>query len=395
MPDFDVNINAALLANRLAREAASAASATSAPPATAPAPVANDSSQLIAPTAPAAPPASQEPVPQDRAVPDSTQNQPVAPEPQQSTPPADTTGADTGEGESWDAGLPITPSSSDSTSIDLKKIGRALNLEVNNEEELVSKINEQISQSKALLERAPDALKKALEIAEKGGDWVAYTNAVAFDATKLDPIDLFQREYERTNAARFVENGVVNREKLYEEMDTIQEGQKILIGNQIKSQIVQRQQQQQAAILAQAAEQQQRFQKSLAEAAKELPNILPKEKFVPLKPQHISYIYEGIANGSLVSKHLGDIDPGLLVKMDGKKLMRVIALSEFGERITAHQRKQGEVAGKKSILAKATNPQLQSPSYVPRPNEPAPPAPPTSTDLLRKQLEKTKPKGSL
>jgi hypothetical protein len=304
----------------------------------------------------------------------------------------------------WDANIPDlakpTQPESSGAPVDLKKLGSAFNLEVKSEDELVSKVNERLAKLKELetqsLDGLPEQLKQAAEIARKGGDWFAYTNATALDATKLDPLELFQKEYERTEAQNFkLADGSVDWEKLDEAHDSIPEAVRRMQGNQIKSVIANRQQQQVAAVMAQTVAQQERFQKNLGDAAKDLTNLLPREQFgILIESKHSSYLYEGINNGSLIKKHLGDIDPSVLMKLDGKKLMKTIAIAEFGEGISESRFKQGKTAGKKELLTGTTNAQLQSPSYSPTPNEPNNEKP-SSTEMLKNMNDRQKPKNSL
>jgi hypothetical protein len=73
-----------------------------------------------------------------------------------------------------------------------------------------------------------------------------------------------------------------------------------------------------------------------------------------------------------------------------------VAIAELGEKISEFNKKQGIAEGKKQLLKVATNPQVQSPSYAPRPNDPGEPAPvPTSAERLAGMQERQKPKNSL
>jgi hypothetical protein len=284
--------------------------------------------------------------------------------------------------------------------VELKRLGSALNLEVKSEEELVTKVTEQLTKLKELeslsLDGIPDQLKQAVEIAKKGGDWLAFAGANSLDAKNIDAVELFERQYEKENAARFKNpDGTIDYAKLDEEIDSISPGMKQMQGQMLKNQIVQRQQQQQNAILAQVAQQQEKFQKNLGEAAKDLASLLPKEVFgITIEPKHSSYFYEGITNGSLIKKHLGAIDPAVLLKLDSKKLMKTLAIAELGENISKHQFSQGKAVGKREVLGVAQNVNLSGPSYVPQPNTTTENTQ-TSADRLRAMQTNQKPKNSL
>lgn len=389
MSDF-ADVNATLLANKQKREASS--------PVAQPAPepsVTQPLVQTIPPVAPA--PAEAAPVTKkpEEAVPPTTSTTPPAVEarPEISLE----------EDFQWDKEIPEISSATvaDGTSaIDYKKIGSALSLEVDSEKDFLAKISERLTKLKELealsSDSVPDQLKQAIEVAKKGGDWLSFTGVTAVDFSKTDPVMLFEKEYERANIHRFKgADGQIDWAKFDEEVDSIAPGIKVLQGNQIKAALVQKQESQKASIIAQAAVQRETFQKNLGEAVKELPTLLPKEQFgITIEPKHTSYLYEGINSGSLIKKHLGDIDPAVLSKLDSKKLMKTIAIAEFGKNISELRFKQGEVAGKKAILVNTQNPQLNGPSYLPRPEEPTVDVK-TSADRLKEAQLKVKPKNSL
>lgn len=302
----------------------------------------------------------------------------------------------------WDKDIPEssgTPVADAPTLFDLKKVGSALSLETKTEEEFVKQVSEKFSKLKELealsLDGIPEQLKGAIEVAKKGGNWQEYAGVTALDATKLDATEVFEREYERANIERFKNpDGSYDYEKFDQELLGIPQGLKQMQGNAIKSQIIARQQQQQASVIAQAAAQQDRFQKSLGDAARELSTLLPQDQFgIKIEPKHATYLYEGIANGSLLKKHLGGLDPASLSKLDSKKLMKTIAIAEFGERISQHQFKQGEVAGKKAVLLSTQNTQLTQSSSLPKPEEKDTTI--DSTGMLKAAQAKQKPKNSL
>lgn len=393
---LDTNVNSSLIENKQKRDAAKAASQPVIEPVT---PITTNTITIPAPTS-TAPTPTVEPK-KEEAVPPVTSKQPDE-STQPEVKPTVTEPVELIDEFKWDSNIPdVTPTTESTVSADLKKIGSALKLEVNNEQEFVSKVTEKLTrldQLEALsLDGIPDQLKQAITVAKQGGDWLAVTGVTAFDAANLDPTELFERDYERANAHRFkLADGSTDYTALDAEVDGIAPGIKVMSGTALKNALVQHQQQQKAAVLAQAAVQQERFQTSLAAAARDLSGLLPKEEFgITLEPKHTSFFYQGVSDGSLIKKHLGDIDPAALMKMDSKKLMKTLALAELGKGISEFQRKQGIVEGKKSMLQSTTNAQLQAPSTLPRPNDPAPVAQPTSAERLKKMKETNQPVNSL
>lgn len=277
----------------------------------------------------------------------------------------------------WDAELEQTPVATPSSGVDFKKIGSALNLEVTNEDEFVKTVSEKMSKLKTYEEESskafqgvPDALKETLEIAKKGGDWQSFIGNSLVDPVTFDPIQIFEQEYERVNVQRFKKpDGTIDYESLDAELDSISDGVKSMQGNAIKQQLIGQFQQRKQAILAEASRAQDKFNKDLFEAAKELPTYFSKDEWgVQVEPKHASSVVDGIMSGSLVKKHLGDIDQATLSKLDAKKVAKLIFLAEAGKNIVQHQYKQGIVAGKRELLDKTQNPQIHAPGISAAPD---------------------------
>lgn len=402
--DFGTNTLSVLAANKQKREEAKAAAA--------PAPAPAAPAQPLIKEIPA--PSGQAPaeVKKDEAVPVSHPGEPakpekpIAPAPETTEPTnSDVPPTEQQEEFKWDDGIPDTTAPlttvAETVPTDLKKIGSALKLEVKDEQEFVATVSEKLARLQELeklsLDGIPDELKQAIDVAKKGGDWLTYTKAVGFDANSLDPVELFDREYERANVARFKKpDGSVDWEAFDQELDAISPGLKLMQGQALKSTLVQQQQFQKAQVLSQTTAQQETFQKGLGDAAKNLNKLIPQEQFgVLIEPKHSAYFYQGIADGSLVKKHLGSIDPAFLAKFDSQKLMKTVVLAELAEKISTLRFKQGETAGKKSLLKETTNAQVQQPSFVPRPEEPNAQPAPTSAQRLSEMKERNQPKNSL
>jgi hypothetical protein len=276
----------------------------------------------------------------------------------------------------WDSELE-QPAAQPSSGVDLRKLGSALSLEATNEEEFVKTVGEKLSKLKELEEQSskvfegiPSYLKEAIDIAKKGGDVETFIGNSLLDPNRYDPIDLFETEYERVNAHRFKKpDGTIDYEALDAEMDNIPDGYKSMQGMTIKQQLIAQQQQRKQAIVAESLKAQERFTKELTEAAKELPQFFPKEEWgVNVEPKHAASVVDGIMNGKLVKKHLGDIDQATLSKLDAKKLTKLIFLAEAGKNIVEFSRKQGIVAGKRELLDKTQNPQVIAPSISAAPD---------------------------
>lgn len=295
----------------------------------------------------------------------------------------------------WDAGL-VEETKPASTTFDIKRLGSALQIDANTEDEFVKTVSENLTKLKTLetevskvFEGVDPSLKEAIELAKKGGDWQSFIGNSLVDTTKLDPIELFNQEYEKQNIARFKKpDGTIDWDALDTEIDSIPQGVKLMQGNNLKNELYLRQSQRKQQLIEQAQKQQEVFSKQLGEAAKELPNFFPKETFgINIEPQHVASIYDGIASKKLIQKHLGDIDIQSLAKLDAKKLMKTVAMAEWAEGISKHQFKQGEVAGKRQLLEKSQNADINVSGRPAEPETPTGDKPLTAAEKLKRSLK--------
>lgn len=299
----------------------------------------------------------------------------------------------------WDADEKPT-----TQSLDLKKIGSALNLEVNSEEEFVQTVSDRLSklkdyEAKLQDEVLPDDFKstfeEAKELAKAGGDWQTLVYNSMLDASKLDPVKLYESEFERSEAYRFKkEDGTVDYDALWSEHDSIPESVRKNLGNQIKQNLSQRQTQQKQAVLEQAKKAQDQFNRGIVEAAKDLPSQFPSEVYgIKVEPSHAAAIQNEILNGKLVKEYLG-VDYSALIKAgaDPKKVMATLAKAKYSKQLAEFNRKLGVTKARKELLEKTQNPQITSTGVAPEPNEVKPKS---RADIIKEQMQINKPANSL
>ena len=302
----------------------------------------------------------------------------------------------------WDEGLvEETPTTS---GVDIKKLGSAFELNVSNEEEFVKEVNSKLAKLKELeaensktFEGVPSSLREAIDIAKKGGDWHSFVENSLLDVTKLDAIDLFEQEYERQEAAKYRNpDGTIDYERLDEAMDSIPDAIKSMQGNQIKNSLYLQQQQKKQDIVMRAQQAQEAFSKQLGEAVKELPEYFPKDTYgIAIEGKHISSLYDGVASNKLIQKHLGNIDPSVLSQLDAKKLIKTLAMAEWGAGISQAQYKRGIVSGKRELLDKTQNAQINPSSRSAEPELSETERPMTAAEKLKKSMTGFRPQGSL
>jgi hypothetical protein len=305
----------------------------------------------------------------------------------------------------WDADLVEPDTKTEQIpGVDIKKLGSALNLEVSTEEELVKTVSEKLAKlkeaeetSKNIFEGVPNELKEAIEVAKKGGDWYTFIEHSLLDVTKLDPIDLFEQEYERQEAHKYKNSdGTIDYERLDEALDAIPDALKTMQGNTIKNNLYLQQQQKKQQVQAQSQQAQEAFKLQVSDAMKELPTYFPKDTFgITVESKHVSSLYDGIATNKLVQKHLGITDPSVLAKIDPKKLVRTLAMAEWSAGISKAQYNRGVVNAKRELLEKTQNAQVRTSSIPATPEVGDSDKVKSPAQLLAEALRGAKPQGSL
>lgn len=304
----------------------------------------------------------------------------------------------------WDAGIVEEPKVTTPQNVDFKKLGSAFDLNANTEEEFSKQLSEKAAklktleeQSDKLFEGIPTELKEAMDVAKKGGDWYTFIEHSLLDVTKLDPVSLFEQEYERQEAHKYKNtDGSIDYARLDEALDSVPEAIKVMQGKQIQNNIYLQQQAKKQQILSQTEKAKEVFSLQLGEAIKELPNHFPKDVFgITLEPQHMASIYDGISSGKLIEKHIGKLDTSSLSKADAKKLAVTIAKAEWAAGISKAQFNKGLTQAKRELLDKTQNPQLNTSSRSAEPELIGSEKPKSAADQIRERLSGGVPKGSL
>ena len=291
--------------------------------------------------------------------------------------------------------------------LDLKEIGSALNLEVGNKEDFVKAVNEKFTKLKEYEDRnssessLPPEFKatyeEAKQIAAQGGDWQAFMYDSLVDPTKLDPVKLFESEFEKANATRFRQpDGTIDYEALYAEHDQIPEGIRKMQGANIQNQLINQQAQRKQSLKDQLKASFDNFSKNLSEATKNLPESFPQEVYgLKFDSKHAAAFNEGILNGKLVQKHLGNVDLSMLSKLDAAKIARTIVKAEIAEQSAQYNRKLGRSEGKKELLEKTQNPQIETPGRAAAPDVPDHLKKKTAAEDIKEMMTQYKPENSL
>jgi len=261
--------------------------------------------------------------------------------------------------------------------------------EIKTKDEAKAKVTELKTKLKELsdkpLEGLPDELKEVIEVA-KTGDWKDYLASQLIDYDKLNPLEEFERDFFKRaqNNPKYFTEGQFDPQKVHDAIDAIPDVQRELWGQQIIDAEKQLAERQRVALKAKAEEKRTAAEKSLAQSAKQLSEILPLESYgIKFEPRHTTEIYDGIVSSKLTKKHLGvTYDDLVRSGANMRAITRTITLAEKGEKMIAHKSKSSEVKAKKELLTKTQNIQLNSSGADLKPETPEE-KPKTAVDILK------------
>lgn len=260
-----------------------------------------------------------------------------------------------------------TPATSNEPVIDFSAIGKSIgNEKIKTQDELVEYVNtlntnvKELKDQSSLLEGLPEDLRQAIQIAKDKGDYREYLGLTATDFSTVDPRDLFE--------AQLIDSGLFNNtdgsldeDRLSDYLDALPDQDVVVRGTQIKNELVARQQTKKQTLEREAA------QRKVAETAA-LKETLDKTESIngfKLKPNHKKDLFEGIQSGKLFNELFYDKTG----KYDYKKVVENTFLLKNKEAIFNYLRTKSTNQGKKAIIDKLTNPDINTSSSRAEPKE--------------------------
>lgn len=253
-----------------------------------------------------------------------------------------------------DLDTPETPAASSTPEFDFSTLVKDLGIEAKTKEEFVAKYKEAISKEDPL-KGLPDNLKKAVDFAKQGGDFLQMLKISQIDYSQIDPITIYENN---------VYQQIKDREKAKEYLESLSHLAKEIEGQKLKNQYIQWQESQER-IMKQELE---------AKASQELTKKLENERRLRdtvnkvdniegfrIKPAEKEQFVREVVDGTL-SKELFFNERG---EYDYEKMMKVRFLAKNFDAIKKHFSKQVETATKRAVIEPLTNAELQTGSQIP------------------------------
>lgn len=256
--------------------------------------------------------------------------------------------------ESWDDPLPaasstppasaapaVTPQAPAVTvpSLELQEIAKVLKKEtLTSKDEALRELESRLKQAEAI-SALPDPVKKAVEIAALGGNYLEYLGVSQIDWTKEDPITLYENYVED----QFVDStGRVDIERVDKFLDKLDDDEKEFRGRELQKQYTAYQAQQKANIENQARMERAAFEGSVRKAIESTDNIAGFK----LTPSHKEELYSFIVSGQDVKQP--DVNTRLFNAF----------ITKYWSKIDSFRKQQVRNSTMKTVLDEVTVPQI-------------------------------------
>lgn len=264
--------------------------------------------------------------------------------------------------DDWDDSAPATI---DAPKFDFKQLGKALELDgVDNQEALVSKVKEIVQKSRELEQKAatlssiPEPLQEAIEVANKGGDYLEYLGISTIDYDALDDRTLVEEQLLSYGLFKNAD-GSINEEALAEHVEGLSDKDVLVQAAQARARFKHEQAVQRQAVTQKAEQRKAENVKQLRDALDKLEAVGPFK----LKPNHKKDMYDTFVNGQMM-KELFQTDG----KFDFNKALRIYFKEKYSDKIDKLVTEAVRNQTIKSVKNDIKNVDLQSLSRIARPD---------------------------
>lgn len=252
------------------------------------------------------------------------------------------------ESETKPTQVPTTPA------FDFTSFVKDIGFEESDPEKVKSKIKE-LKSKPSDLEGVPDNLKKAVELARKGGDYLSFLKVSSVDYSQIKPEVLFEHDVVTK----------LGEEQGRELLDAMTPLQKKLEGTKLKDSMMYQQQLQQQQYETAAEQARRESELKKANADKALKSELDKVNEIAglkLKPSHKQDMYEAITTGRMQKELFFNPENG---EYDYKNMMETYFVKKNLPKIIQKIQQSTKTSTKKEVIRELTNPQVKPSSEKP------------------------------
>ncbi len=214
---------------------------------------------------------------------------------------------------------------------DFSELGKALQIEgISSKDSLVAKVKEISQKTKeyegklAAYNSIPEPLRDAIELANKGGDYLEYLGISTIDYDAVDDRSLVEEELIELGIFNNTD-GSINEEALAEYVESLSDKELRVRGAQVRHRFKQTQTTQRQEVIRKAEEQKQRAIGDMRAALDKLNNVGPFK----LNQARKKELFDSFANGQLL-KELFQDDKG---KFDYEKAAKIYFRVKYADKI--------------------------------------------------------------
>lgn len=232
----------------------------------------------------------------------------------------------TEEPEDWDPESTTTPEPKKESTFDFQSFIKDVGFEdVKDESEFKERVKKLKEPASDAFEGLDERMKKAVELAKKGGDYLSFLKVSQVDYTKVDPVQLFEQSLRNDPA--------FTPEEVEELLNSYTPFQKKQLGIEKRNQYIQWQRQEESRIQSEIASAEAVRAAAKAKADKDLKETLNKVDKIAgltLKSSHKQDIYDAITSGRMQKELFFDPKTG---EYDNQSMIETYFLKKNKDKI--------------------------------------------------------------
>lgn len=266
----------------------------------------------------------------------------------------------TEEPEEWDPEPTAEPDPKKEATFDFRSFIKDVGFDdVKDENEFKERVKKLKEPAPDAMEGLDDRMKKAVELARKGGDYLSFLKVSQVDYTKVDPIQLFEQSIKGDTA--------YTPEEAQEILDSMTPLQKKQAGLEKRNQYINWQRQEEARIQSEIASQESLRAEKKLKADKDLKETLNKvEKIagLTLKSHHKQDIYDAITTGRMQKELFFDPKTG---EYDNQSMIETYFLKKNKDKIIDFYSKKAKNETLRDYHKEVSNANVTSTAEKPTP----------------------------
>jgi hypothetical protein len=235
-------------------------------------------------------------------------------------------------------------------------LSKALGVEIKTKDDIVAAYKAQAEKT-ALPDNLPSELKKAIELASQGADYLEYLKVNTVDYGKADPVQLYEDYIIDSMSDK--DGNVADPEKLDEYLDSLSDLDKTIRGNEIKRQLISAQAQRTAQLEQEARMSREKHDTELKAALRSMDEV---DQF-KITDFHRTELFNWISSGKIMQDLFYDANG----QFDAVKVSKIAFRNKYHDKLDAYQKTKLRNATKREILKDITNQDITSPKQPANP----------------------------